>query len=345
MTDIKHVLSVNPLRPVYKAFENEAGDTAPLTWVPFDAGVYEIGYAGGRGFCFRHRGAEAPMFSGEFSSGRPARHECRIHGFHGRRRLPAFRMVVVDGMGHRPGTRMDRTLLLGAAGRRLVDLHAGRHEARGAERTGCAHQLFRGRRLCPLGRGPGFPQNRNGRWRCSRAPRPLRRRIFWKMLPCTPGLPARTVQPERTDRSGQEPQRCGNSTATYGNGRVASMHLIPAMLLPEERSANITASSCATSSCCAAARASHRGRTYAPPIVISFRRKPPGNSRDSGWPGIRNKRCGRYQTAQRCPGCSPANPEEAMQGDRVQVRITGGLRCLNKDPSLQTFNNSQHIIS
>ena len=65
LTDIKHVLSVNPLRPVYKAFENEAGDTAPLTWVPFDEGLHEIGYAGG-GFAFDIEGP---------------RHRCFLEGF------------------------------------------------------------------------------------------------------------------------------------------------------------------------------------------------------------------------------------------------------------------------
>jgi ergothioneine biosynthesis protein EgtB len=55
------VLSVNPLRPVFRpgAAEPDAYDAAPLTWAEFEGGVREIGYDGG-GFHFdneapRHR--------------------------------------------------------------------------------------------------------------------------------------------------------------------------------------------------------------------------------------------------------------------------------------------------
>jgi ergothioneine biosynthesis protein EgtB len=60
LTDVKHLLSRNPLKPAYRK-------QWPLTpiqprkrgWISFDAGIYEIGYAGS-GFCFdnetpRHR--------------------------------------------------------------------------------------------------------------------------------------------------------------------------------------------------------------------------------------------------------------------------------------------------
>ena len=60
LTDIKHVLSVNPLRPAYRdlAPETRAG-TAPMEWIAFDEGLYEIGHEGD-GFCYdnetpRHR--------------------------------------------------------------------------------------------------------------------------------------------------------------------------------------------------------------------------------------------------------------------------------------------------
>lgn len=62
LTDIKHVLSVNPLRPAYAAIEeNEVKDqpVPPLRWVEFPEGLCEIGFEG-EGFCFdnetpRHR--------------------------------------------------------------------------------------------------------------------------------------------------------------------------------------------------------------------------------------------------------------------------------------------------
>jgi ergothioneine biosynthesis protein EgtB len=63
LTDLKHLLSYNPLRPVYRAAhgacDSAPGHAAPCGWVAFPAGVYEIGHDG-RGFAFdnetpRHR--------------------------------------------------------------------------------------------------------------------------------------------------------------------------------------------------------------------------------------------------------------------------------------------------
>jgi ergothioneine biosynthesis protein EgtB len=47
LTDLKHVFSVNPLRPVYRARPNPARvpEAPPLAWLAFDAGVHEIGFA------------------------------------------------------------------------------------------------------------------------------------------------------------------------------------------------------------------------------------------------------------------------------------------------------------
>ena len=62
VTDLKHVFSVNPLRPAYREdlkIPAAAGAAPTLEWIPFDEGLYEIGHAGD-GFCYdnetpRHR--------------------------------------------------------------------------------------------------------------------------------------------------------------------------------------------------------------------------------------------------------------------------------------------------
>ncbi|HEX6065486.1 MAG TPA: ergothioneine biosynthesis protein EgtB [Longimicrobiales bacterium] len=48
LTDIKHVFSVNPMRPVYRELKvgAPAAAVAPVAWTGFDAGVYEIGHSG-----------------------------------------------------------------------------------------------------------------------------------------------------------------------------------------------------------------------------------------------------------------------------------------------------------
>ena len=60
LTDVKHLLSMNPLFPAYTAAPLPASSPGlPVRWLAFDAGVVEIGH-GGDGYCFdnelpRHR--------------------------------------------------------------------------------------------------------------------------------------------------------------------------------------------------------------------------------------------------------------------------------------------------
>jgi ergothioneine biosynthesis protein EgtB len=60
LTDVKHLLSMNPLKPAYSAEKLDTHRRAgPLDWKTFDAGIVHIGHEG-RGFCFdnempRHR--------------------------------------------------------------------------------------------------------------------------------------------------------------------------------------------------------------------------------------------------------------------------------------------------
>ncbi len=60
LSDVKHALASNPLRPIYRERETAAsGDAAPLAFAHFEAGLREIGHAG-PGFAFdnerpRHR--------------------------------------------------------------------------------------------------------------------------------------------------------------------------------------------------------------------------------------------------------------------------------------------------
>ena len=79
LTDVKHLLSRNPLRPAYREDLLTGGGrkAAPLTWLPFDGGLREIGHDG-EGFAFDNEGprhkvyiepfrlASRPATSGEF---------------------------------------------------------------------------------------------------------------------------------------------------------------------------------------------------------------------------------------------------------------------------------------
>lgn len=67
LTDLKHMLGCNPLRPVYRARPKRAtaGAVGPACWHALDGGLVEIGFDG-TGFCFdnerpRHRTYLAPF--------------------------------------------------------------------------------------------------------------------------------------------------------------------------------------------------------------------------------------------------------------------------------------------
>lgn len=56
LTDIKHVLSVNPLRPVYRdRIAPLVAESAPLKWISFEEGVVEVGHDG-VGFAYDNEG-------------------------------------------------------------------------------------------------------------------------------------------------------------------------------------------------------------------------------------------------------------------------------------------------
>ena len=58
LTDLKHVLSINPLDPIYRPHEFEAGEeTTPLDfeWLTYDGGLADIGHAGD-GFSYDNEG-------------------------------------------------------------------------------------------------------------------------------------------------------------------------------------------------------------------------------------------------------------------------------------------------
>jgi ergothioneine biosynthesis protein EgtB len=68
LTDIKHVLSVNPLRPEYAGAAEPtatAGPAPQLEWVHFDEGLQWIGHEG-RAFCYDNEGPRHRHFNNAF---------------------------------------------------------------------------------------------------------------------------------------------------------------------------------------------------------------------------------------------------------------------------------------
>lgn len=62
LTDVKHALCTNPLRPAYHERPRLApAETVPLTWVELDGGVREIGFRGA-GFAFDNESPRHPVY-------------------------------------------------------------------------------------------------------------------------------------------------------------------------------------------------------------------------------------------------------------------------------------------
>ena len=70
LTDLKHVFSVNPLRPAYRDGLPGVSSGSPeeLRWVEFDSGVYEIGFDGD-GFAYDNEGPRHRVFLEPFALG------------------------------------------------------------------------------------------------------------------------------------------------------------------------------------------------------------------------------------------------------------------------------------
>jgi formylglycine-generating enzyme required for sulfatase activity len=90
LTDIKHVFSENPLRPIFrKRAETMCSVVPPIRWVPFKVGVYQIGHAGG----------------GFFYDNEEPRHRQFVEDFHLASRLVTngeYIQFIEDGGYHRP---------------------------------------------------------------------------------------------------------------------------------------------------------------------------------------------------------------------------------------------------
>ncbi|HEV2149698.1 MAG TPA: ergothioneine biosynthesis protein EgtB [Longimicrobiaceae bacterium] len=69
LTDLKHVFSVNPLRPVYRPrMAGSAAAAVPLEWVRFDGGIHRIGHEG-EGFAYDNEGPRHRVFLEPFELG------------------------------------------------------------------------------------------------------------------------------------------------------------------------------------------------------------------------------------------------------------------------------------
>ena len=62
LTDLKHILATNPLRPAYQSRDQEPPkDAAPINWIPYSGGLVEIGFEG-TGFSYDNEGPRHSVY-------------------------------------------------------------------------------------------------------------------------------------------------------------------------------------------------------------------------------------------------------------------------------------------
>ncbi len=66
LTDLKHVFSVNPLRPAYGSLPSSASAIRSVEWLEFDGGIHEIGWDG-KGFAYDNEGPRHRVFLEPFA--------------------------------------------------------------------------------------------------------------------------------------------------------------------------------------------------------------------------------------------------------------------------------------
>ena len=138
LTDVKHMLSCNPLRPAYAraGATREAADAPPLEWIEFAAGVVEIGHDG-FGFAFDNETPRHRQYLDPFALGSRLVTNAEYAEFmadDGYRR-PELWLVGGLGLAER---EPDRGAAVLGKRWRLAGIHAARHAAARTRRTASA---------------------------------------------------------------------------------------------------------------------------------------------------------------------------------------------------------------
>ena len=153
LTDLKHMLSHNPLETVYTPAppHRRANIVPELRWVSIPGGVYTVGHEGG-GFSFD---SEGPRHQTLLQDARIASRlvtNGEYLEFMGDGAYQRSDLWLSDGWRTVARAGLVRAPLLGGARRSVVAVHPAWHAPRRPRRARLPREPLRGRRLRPLGR-------------------------------------------------------------------------------------------------------------------------------------------------------------------------------------------------
>ena len=164
LTDLKHMLSRNPLHPVYvERPPSPAQPVSPMRWLDVSGG-HRLDRPRGRRLRFRQRRAPPPRICAALPPGLSAGDQCRVSRVHRRWWLPAARVLAVDGLGNRATGRLASTHLLAGTRRRVVGLSRCRACARSIRPSRCHTSATSKRMLTRAGQMRDYQRRRSGKW-------------------------------------------------------------------------------------------------------------------------------------------------------------------------------------
>ena len=264
LMDIKHLFSTHPFAPIYVDRPADAAAAArPLTWRSVPGGIIEVGHDGD-GFAYDNEGPRHRVYLEDFEIAERAVTNADWLEFMADGGYQRAELWLSDGWAHISAEGWDAPGYWDEQdGSWTTFTLSGRRPVVPAEPV--CHVSF-------------YEADAFARWAGARLPTEFE----WEAAAGAGGRPARAAA--RPGPRPSRPWRGRRWSATCGSGPRRPTCPTRGSSRNTARSVSTTASSCATSTCCAARARPRRPGTSGSPTATSSRPTPAGRSAVCGWP-------------------------------------------------------------